>query len=114
MKFRKPIKTNRFLHSIQLGLRLLPTVEPGFKEILKKHWNKECGRRVLHEHNEPTSHSSYIRKNNSVLTNCSIEQSPVTRCRTRCTTGLIQSDNFDIFLYYYLSLQSHDVIRFYQ
>jgi len=104
VKFRKPRKTNRLLHSIQLELRLLPTVEPGFKEILKKDWNKESGRRVLHEHNEPMSHSSCVRKNNSVLTNCSIEQSPVTRCRIRYTTDLIQSDNFDILLYHYLSL----------
>lgn len=46
MKFRKPRKTNRFLHSIQLGLRLLQTVKPGFKEILKKDWNKEFGRHM--------------------------------------------------------------------
>lgn len=114
MKFRKPRKTNRFLHSIQLGLRLLPTVEPGLKEILKKDWNKEFWRHMCSMSITNQVSFELYQENNSVLTNCSIEQSHVTRCRTRCTTGLMQSDNFDILLYYYLPLSSHDIIRLYQ
>lgn len=116
MKFRKPRKANRFLHSIQLGLRLLPTVEPGFKEILKKKdWNREFGRHmcsmnIMNQRLIPV----ILGKSNSALTFFSIEQSPVTRHRTRCTTGLIPSDNSDVLLYPFLSLQIHDAIRIYQ
>lgn len=59
-------------------------------------------------------HPSCIRKNSSALLNCSIEQPPLTKCRTRCTTDPIQSGSFGILLFYYLSLESHDVIRLYQ
>lgn len=47
MKIEKPRKTNMFLHSTELSLRLLPRVESGYKMILKRDCNKEFARCVL-------------------------------------------------------------------